>query len=75
MRVGEKSVQRRVALALAHLCSPDDQKTVFIDNNGILLMKFFSNVSVMFPALPFRLCSIHNWASHLPHVPYCFLQD
>jgi len=34
MRVGEKSVQRRVALALAHLCAPEDQRTIFIDNNG-----------------------------------------
>ncbi|XP_020102633.1 ARM REPEAT PROTEIN INTERACTING WITH ABF2, partial [Ananas comosus] len=38
MRVGEKAVQRRVALALAHLCSPDDQKTIFIDNNGLELL-------------------------------------
>ncbi|KAK7859152.1 arm repeat protein interacting with abf2 [Quercus suber] len=35
MRVAEKAVQRRVALALAHLCSPDDQRTIFIDNNGM----------------------------------------
>ncbi|XAR61202.1 hypothetical protein NMG60_11034840 [Bertholletia excelsa] len=34
----EKAVQRPVALALAHLCSPDDQKTVFIDNNGLELL-------------------------------------
>ncbi|KAH1096295.1 hypothetical protein J1N35_013216 [Gossypium stocksii] len=34
MRVAEKPVQRRVAFALAHLCSPDDQRTIFIDNNG-----------------------------------------
>ncbi|XVF38170.1 hypothetical protein REPUB_Repub20aG0077300 [Reevesia pubescens] len=37
MRVAEK-VQRRVALALAHLCSPDDQRTIFIDNNGLELL-------------------------------------
>ncbi|KAJ4833769.1 hypothetical protein Tsubulata_012646 [Turnera subulata] len=35
MRVAEKAIQRRVALALAHLCSPDDQRTIFIDNNGL----------------------------------------
>ncbi|KAJ3676295.1 hypothetical protein LUZ60_003707 [Juncus effusus] len=35
MRVGEKAVQRRVALALAHLCSPEDQRTIFIDSNGL----------------------------------------
>ncbi|XP_072975795.1 ARM REPEAT PROTEIN INTERACTING WITH ABF2 isoform X2 [Typha angustifolia] len=33
MRVSEKSVQRRVSLALAHLCSPEDQQKIFIDNN------------------------------------------
>ncbi|XP_015573516.1 ARM REPEAT PROTEIN INTERACTING WITH ABF2 isoform X2 [Ricinus communis] len=38
MRVTEKAVQRRVALALAHLCSPDDQRTIFIDNNGLELL-------------------------------------
>ena len=35
MRVAEKAVQRRVSLALAHLCSPDDQRIIFIDNNGM----------------------------------------
>ncbi|KAI4373963.1 hypothetical protein MLD38_012018 [Melastoma candidum] len=38
MRVAEKNVQRRVALALAHLCSPDDQQTIFIENNGLELL-------------------------------------
>ncbi|KAK8709588.1 hypothetical protein V6N13_060602 [Hibiscus sabdariffa] len=38
MRVAEKPVQRRVALALAHLCSPDDHRTIFIDNNGLELL-------------------------------------
>ncbi|KAG7028915.1 ARM REPEAT PROTEIN INTERACTING WITH ABF2, partial [Cucurbita argyrosperma subsp. argyrosperma] len=38
MRVAEKAVQRRVSLALAHLCSPDDQRTIFIDNNGLELL-------------------------------------
>uniref|UniRef100_A0A5B6YH22 Putative ARM REPEAT PROTEIN INTERACTING WITH ABF2 n=1 Tax=Davidia involucrata TaxID=16924 RepID=A0A5B6YH22_DAVIN len=38
MRVAEKAVQRRVALALAHLCSPEDQRTIFIDNNGLELL-------------------------------------
>lgn len=35
MRDADKNIQRRVALALAHLCSPDDERTIFIDNNGI----------------------------------------
>lgn len=34
MRVSEKAVQTRVALALAHLCAPDDRKTIFIHNSG-----------------------------------------
>ncbi|TYJ20032.1 hypothetical protein E1A91_A09G233000v1 [Gossypium mustelinum] len=38
MRIAEKPVQRRVALALAFLCSPDDQRTIFIDNNGLELL-------------------------------------
>ncbi|KAE8722614.1 ARM REPEAT PROTEIN INTERACTING WITH ABF2 [Hibiscus syriacus] len=38
MRVAEKPVQRRVALALAHLCSPDDHRTIFIDYNGLELL-------------------------------------
>lgn len=35
MRVAERVVQKRVALAFAHLCSPDDLRTIFIDNNGM----------------------------------------
>ncbi|KAI9117441.1 hypothetical protein K1719_011607 [Acacia pycnantha] len=38
MRFGEKAVQRNMALALAHLCSPDDQKFIFVDNNGLALL-------------------------------------
>ncbi|XVF21773.1 hypothetical protein REPUB_Repub12eG0118900 [Reevesia pubescens] len=38
MRTAAKTVQRRVALALAHLCVPDDRKTIFIDNNGLELL-------------------------------------
>ncbi|XP_041024401.1 ARM REPEAT PROTEIN INTERACTING WITH ABF2-like [Juglans microcarpa x Juglans regia] len=38
MRVAEKAVQRRVSLALAHLCSLDDQRTIFIDKNGLELL-------------------------------------
>eukprot|EP01018_Ginkgo_biloba_P034226 Gb_07904 [translate_table: standard] len=35
MRVSDKIVQRRVTLALAHLCSLDDQRMIFIDANGL----------------------------------------
>ncbi|CAL9176315.1 unnamed protein product [Musa hybrid cultivar] len=38
MRVGEKAVQRRIALALAHLCSLEDQRTIFIDDSGLDLL-------------------------------------
>ncbi|XP_021834378.1 ARM REPEAT PROTEIN INTERACTING WITH ABF2 isoform X1 [Prunus avium] len=38
MRVAERVVQKRVALAFAHLCSPDDLRTIFIDNNGLELL-------------------------------------
>ncbi|XVF72407.1 hypothetical protein PTKIN_Ptkin12aG0119100 [Pterospermum kingtungense] len=38
MRIAAKAVQRRVALALAHLCAPDDRKTIFVDNNGLELL-------------------------------------
>ncbi|XP_044485451.1 ARM REPEAT PROTEIN INTERACTING WITH ABF2-like [Mangifera indica] len=38
MRVADKAVQRRVALALADFCAPDDCRTVFIDNNGLELL-------------------------------------
>ncbi|KAL6188746.1 hypothetical protein ACLB2K_040137 [Fragaria x ananassa] len=38
MRVGERNVSKCVALAFAHLCSPEDLRTIFIDNNGLELL-------------------------------------
>lgn len=38
MRVADKVVQRRIALALAHLCSPEHQRKIYIDNNGLELL-------------------------------------
>ncbi|XP_020978951.1 ARM REPEAT PROTEIN INTERACTING WITH ABF2-like isoform X1 [Arachis stenosperma] len=38
MRVSEKAFQRRVALALAHLCAAEDQKKIFIDHHGLELL-------------------------------------
>ncbi|XP_021653165.2 ARM REPEAT PROTEIN INTERACTING WITH ABF2 isoform X2 [Hevea brasiliensis] len=38
MRVAEKSVQRQIALALAHLCASDDRKAIFLDNHGLELL-------------------------------------
>lgn len=47
MRVGDKAVQRQVALALAHLCSPEDQRTIFVDNNGLeLLLGLLKSTSI-----------------------------
>ncbi|KVI03944.1 Armadillo [Cynara cardunculus var. scolymus] len=51
MRIAERSVQRRVALALAHLCSPDDQKTIFVDGNDscVALCKLAEKASSLSP--------------------------
>ncbi|RDX70738.1 Arm repeat protein with ABF2, partial [Mucuna pruriens] len=38
MNFAEEGIQRRVAIALAHLCSPNDRKTIFIGNNGLKLL-------------------------------------
>ncbi|XP_021730785.1 ARM REPEAT PROTEIN INTERACTING WITH ABF2-like [Chenopodium quinoa] len=38
MRVADKPVQRRIAIALAHLCSSEHQRRIFIDNNGLDLL-------------------------------------
>ncbi|XP_074275091.1 ARM REPEAT PROTEIN INTERACTING WITH ABF2-like [Silene latifolia] len=38
MRVADKAVQRRIALALAHLCSPEHQRRIFVDSNGLELL-------------------------------------
>ncbi|CAI0448899.1 unnamed protein product [Linum tenue] len=35
MRVVERTVQRQIAMALAHLCAPADRKAIFLDNNGL----------------------------------------
>ncbi|TQD99307.1 hypothetical protein C1H46_015096 [Malus baccata] len=38
MRVEDKATQRRVALALAHLCNPSDRENIFISNKGLELL-------------------------------------
>jgi hypothetical protein len=50
MRVSEKAFQRRVALALAHLCSADDQRKIFIDHNGMNILSQPFCISVMYLA-------------------------
>lgn len=46
MRVADRSIQGRIALALSHLCSPHDQKSIFIDHRGkyikSLLIAYFT---------------------------------
>ena len=49
MRVGEKAVQRRIALALAHLCSLEDQRTIFIDDNGTISVQQPRHPSAFLP--------------------------
>nr|GFC74260.1 hypothetical protein [Tanacetum cinerariifolium] len=45
MHNADKVVQRRIVLSLAHLCSPDDQEAVFVDNNGLdLLLELLQSV-------------------------------
>ncbi|CAH9132738.1 unnamed protein product [Cuscuta epithymum] len=67
MSVGEKIVQRRIALALAHFCSPEDQKTVFIDNDGLeLLLELVESTSVKHQQdAATALCKIADKASSL----------
>lgn len=38
MRVSDRIVQERVALALADLCSPEHHKRIFVENNGLELL-------------------------------------
>jgi len=48
MRVSEKAFQRRVALALAHLCSADDQRKIFIDHHGMHLLNQIFCLSLIY---------------------------
>ncbi|KAL0435740.1 UNVERIFIED_CONTAM: arm repeat protein interacting with a [Sesamum radiatum] len=73
MCVGEEDIQRRVALALAHLCSPDDQKKIFIDNNGILFIKFIYYVGVLCKCTGTVQCIAGLIdCSYPPHPPHMF---
>ncbi|CAN4091555.1 unnamed protein product [Withania somnifera] len=70
MRIGEKVIQRRVALSLAHLCSPDDQKAIFIDNNGVdLLLELLESTNLKHQRDgSVALCKLANKASSLSQV-------
>lgn len=71
MRVGEEDIRRRVALALAHLCSPDDQKKIFIDYNGILFIKSIYYVGVLCKCTGTLQCIAGLIdCSYLPHLPH-----
>ncbi|KAJ7571539.1 hypothetical protein O6H91_01G166000 [Diphasiastrum complanatum] len=42
----DKTIQRRVALSLAHLCSLEDQRLIFLENNGMeVLLEMFGSLS------------------------------
>uniref|UniRef100_A0A3Q7H5S6 BTB domain-containing protein n=1 Tax=Solanum lycopersicum TaxID=4081 RepID=A0A3Q7H5S6_SOLLC len=70
MHVGEKVIQRRVALVLAHLCSPDDQKMIFIDNGGLeLLLELLESTNLKHQRDgSVALCKLANKASSLSPV-------
>ncbi|KAK4260367.1 hypothetical protein QN277_003493 [Acacia crassicarpa] len=82
MRFGEKAVQRHVALA--HLCSPDDQKFIFVGNNGLaFLLDLLTSInlnqrceaSMALHSLAIRTTSISHLdttpSSTTPQVHYC----
>ncbi|KAK9672003.1 hypothetical protein RND81_12G069500 [Saponaria officinalis] len=70
MRGGEKAVQRQVALALAHLCSPEDHKRIFITENGLelLLVLLKSSSSKQQHDGATALCKLANKATTLSPV-------
>lgn len=68
MRVAEKVVQRRVALALAHLCSPEDQKTIFIDSNGNFLRLHHLPLHLAFSLM---ILTVVTWELIADILPYC----
>ncbi|KOM36134.1 hypothetical protein LR48_Vigan02g228400 [Vigna angularis] len=70
MRVSEKGCQRRVALALAHLCSADDQRKFFIDHYGLELLIGLLGSSSSKQQLDgaVALCKLANKASTLSPV-------
>ncbi|KAK1359734.1 hypothetical protein POM88_044208 [Heracleum sosnowskyi] len=83
MRVSERSVQRRIALALTHLCSPDDQSSIFVDSNGLdcLLELLLSSdlklqrVASVFIAIAMILGDgLYNFAKGLAVLPQIFHQ-
>lgn len=43
MRVADRSIQGNIALALSHLCSADDFKSIFLDNRG----KFINSLLIL----------------------------
>ncbi|KAL9677241.1 hypothetical protein QQ045_005469 [Rhodiola kirilowii] len=47
MKVSKKNFQKSIALGLAHICSPGQLKTIFINNNGLsILLDLLANGSM-----------------------------
>ncbi|XP_010527659.1 PREDICTED: ARMADILLO BTB ARABIDOPSIS PROTEIN 1 [Tarenaya hassleriana] len=47
MRTADKTIQKQIALALPHLCDPEDGKLIFIDNNGLeLLLELLDSTNI-----------------------------
>ncbi|CAI9107837.1 OLC1v1007306C1 [Oldenlandia corymbosa var. corymbosa] len=67
---GEKAIQRRVALALAHLCSPDDLRTIFIDHSALdLLLELLESTNPKYQEdASVALCKLSTKASVLSPV-------
>lgn len=70
MRVEDIDIQRRVALALAHLSSPEDHKTIFLYNNGLeLLLELLESTVVKDQRdASAALRKLANEASSLSHI-------
>ncbi|GAU14871.1 hypothetical protein TSUD_46640 [Trifolium subterraneum] len=67
MRVSERGFQRRIALVLAHLCSADDQRRIFIEHHGLELLigLLLSSSSKQQLDGAVALCKLANKASAL----------
>eukprot|EP00252_Welwitschia_mirabilis_P019885 TRINITY_DN4718_c0_g1_i2.p1 TRINITY_DN4718_c0_g1~~TRINITY_DN4718_c0_g1_i2.p1 ORF type:complete len:262 (+),score=45.97 TRINITY_DN4718_c0_g1_i2:115-900(+) len=62
MRVSDKCIQRRVALALAHLCSVSDQRMIFIDNNGLDILLGLLDPSTTLKHQHYSAVALHTLA-------------
>ena len=72
MRVSEKAVQIQVALALAHLCAPDDRKAIFIDSDGNNVSHIFKHCVIFGIQVYFTgpILMGFSSANFLPHIHF-----